>query len=74
LNGRLITVVSAFGLSAAEKSKLEAACAKRFGGGFAYRFTTDEKLIGGIRIEKDDEILDATIQGRLAKLRGAAGR
>lgn len=73
LDGRLnvvrAEVYSAQELSAGQKQQTEDALSARYGGKAAASFHTDPALLGGLKIWCRGELVDGSIQGRLAKLR-----
>lgn len=72
LDGRLniirAEVYSAQELSAGQKKKTEEALSARYGGKAEASFHTDPNLLGGLKIWCRGELVDGSLQGRLAKL------
>ncbi len=72
LDGRLniirAQVYSAQELSAEQKKKTEEALSARYGGKAEASFHTDPALLGGLKIWCRGELVDGSLQGRLAKL------
>ncbi|HSG21293.1 MAG TPA: F0F1 ATP synthase subunit delta [Burkholderiaceae bacterium] len=64
-------VETAFALSAAEQAEIKALLEKKYGQ--AVTLTTEEAkgLIGGVRISIGDEVIDASVSGKLAKMTSA---
>ena len=64
-------VETAFVLSAAEQAEIKALLEKKYGQ--AVTLTTEEAkgLIGGVRISIGDEVIDASVSGKLAKMTSA---
>lgn len=61
-------VSSAFKLTAAETKSLQAMLESRYGRKVNVSSTVDASLIGGVRIAVGDEVIDASVQGRLASM------
>lgn len=61
-------VTSARELSPAQKKETEEALSARYGGKVEASFTTDPELLGGLKIRCRGELIDGSLQGRLAKL------
>lgn len=51
-------------------SDIESAVAKRFGGKVSLERKVEPRLIGGVRVQVGNSLLDASIRGRLEKLKG----
>ncbi len=64
-------VETAFALSAAEQAEIKALLEKKYGQ--TVTLTTEEAkgLIGGVRISIGDEVIDASVSGKLAKMTSA---
>ncbi len=69
--GDFVKVVSAAEIAPAQREKLEAAWDKKTGRACVYSYGVSPSLIGGIRIEDGDSVYDASLAGRLEKLRKA---
>ena len=63
-----VTVTSAYPLTAAERSTITAAMTNRLGTEVDLTLETDRLLIGGVVIRFGDQIIDASLRGRLTKL------
>lgn len=63
------TVESAFALDAAQLADLNAVLEKRFGRKLATTVLVNESLIGGVRVTVGDEVLDTSVQARLAAMK-----
>lgn len=67
-------VTSAYEMTAAQVDALRDILEKRFGKKLTLTVTVDETLIGGVRVQIGDEVLDTSVRARLAQLRqGLAG-
>ncbi|NBU12941.1 MAG: F0F1 ATP synthase subunit delta, partial [Betaproteobacteria bacterium] len=55
-------------LTAAETKSLQAMLESRYGRKVNVSSTVDASLIGGVRIAVGDEVIDASVQGRLASM------
>lgn len=66
-----IVVTSAHDLNAAEKEKLQAKMATEYGDGqeMKIRYEVDPELLGGLRIQVGDRIMDYSVSSRLDALR-----
>jgi F-type H+-transporting ATPase subunit delta len=66
-----VVITSAYELSAAEKEKLQAKVAAEYGDGqeMKTRYEVDPDLLGGLRIQVGDRILDYSVASRLDALR-----
>ncbi len=68
--GRTVaTVTTATALSAAQSARLTAALAARYGRDVALNTVIDDTLVGGLRVQIADDIIDGSISGRLTELR-----
>ncbi len=65
----LAEITSAFALSDAQLAELMTALEKRFGLRLKPSVTIDESLIGGVRVAVGDQVLDTSVQARLARMR-----
>ncbi len=61
-------VVSARALSPEQQKEAEAALSARYGAKVEASFSTDPALLGGLKIRCRGELIDGSLQGRLAKL------
>jgi F-type H+-transporting ATPase subunit delta len=66
---RVATVVSAVPLSAAQSERLAAALGKRYGGSVTLNTVVDPSVVGGVRVQIADDVIDASVSSRLADLR-----
>jgi F-type H+-transporting ATPase subunit delta len=64
-----VSVSSAFALSKAELESLKVSLAKRLGRQVNLESTVDKSLIGGVVIHAGDLVIDASVKGKLAKLK-----
>ncbi|TDN88526.1 F0F1 ATP synthase subunit delta [Microbacterium sp. BK668] len=68
--GRTVaTVVSAVPLSAAQSQRLAAALSKRYGTDVSINAVIDPTVVGGVRVQIADDVIDASVSSRLAELR-----
>lgn len=63
------TVVSALPLTAEQHAKLTAALTRQYGRQVHTNVVIDESVVGGIRVEIGDEIIDGTVSQRLSDAR-----
>lgn len=69
-SGRVVaTVSSAKPLSQQQIDRLRAVLAQRAGAPVSLNVVTDPAVVGGIRVELGDEVIDATVASRLGELR-----
>lgn len=67
-----VSIISAFPMSEAEVDSLVAAVAKRFGGkNLKPKIAIDPTLIGGVRVQVGDEVLDTSVKTRLEAMQAA---
>ena len=62
-------IISAFPLSDVQLAELMAGLEKKFGLKLKPAVTVDPALIGGVRITVGDQVLDTSVQARLARMR-----
>lgn len=68
--GRTVaTVVAAAPLSGAQSERLVAALTKRYGKRVALNTIVDPGVVGGLRVQIADDVIDASVSSRLADLR-----
>ncbi|MEU1972375.1 F0F1 ATP synthase subunit delta [Microbacterium sp. NPDC019599] len=68
--GRAVaTVVSAVPLSAAQSDRLASALSKRYGTEVALNPVVDPSVVGGVRVQIADDVIDASVSSRIADLR-----
>ncbi len=68
--GRTVaTVYAAAPLSAAQTDRLAGALAKRYGTGVSLNTVIDPTVVGGLRVQVADDVIDASVSARLADLR-----
>lgn len=68
--GRTVaTVVTATPLSSAQRERLSAALAKKYGRDVSLNAIIDPTVVGGLRVQIADDVIDGSISGRLADLR-----
>ncbi len=63
------TVYSASELSDAQRTRLGDALSRRYGGAIALNVVIDPTVIGGLRVQIADDVIDGSIAARLADLR-----
>jgi len=63
------TVVSAAPLSDAQVERLRAALSARYGTEISVNTRIDPHVVGGLRVQIADDVIDASISTRLADLR-----
>ena len=64
-------VVSAFPLDAAQTAALIADLERRFKRKVKPQVTVDKELIGGVRVQVGDEVIDGSVRGQLAAIASA---
>jgi F-type H+-transporting ATPase subunit delta len=68
--GRAVaTVVTASALDDAQRARLQSALTQRYGTEISLNDIVDPQVVGGLRVEVGDEIIDATVSTRLHDLR-----
>jgi F-type H+-transporting ATPase subunit delta len=65
LDEAVATVHTARDLSAPERERLSAALSKQYGKDVQLHVVVDAALIGGLRVEVGDDVIDGTVAGRL---------
>lgn len=68
---RYATVTSAVRMKQQEQQKLEAILSKKLQQKIRVAYMVDPSILGGLRISLDDWVFDASVQGRLRRLRHA---
>lgn len=63
------TVYSASALSDAQRARLADALSRRYGGEIALNVVIDRTVLGGLRVQIADDVIDGSIAARLADLR-----
>ena len=64
-------IVSAFPVSDAQVSEILEPLSKRFGRQLTAKVEVDSGLIGGVRVEVGDEVLDTSVKARLERMKSA---
>ena len=68
--GRAVaTVTTAAPLSAAQSDRLVAALSQRYGTAVTLNTVIDPTVVGGMRVQIADDVIDASVSSRLADLR-----
>ncbi|MDW4573214.1 F0F1 ATP synthase subunit delta [Microbacterium sp. M3] len=68
-NRAVATVVVAAPLSAGQSERLTAALSKRYGTPVSLNTIVDPTVVGGLRVQIADDVIDASVSSRLADLR-----
>lgn len=69
-SGRIVaTVHTASALSAAQRTRLGAALSERYDGEISINEVIDPTVVGGLRVQIADDVIDGSISARLADLR-----
>ena len=68
---RRVTVESAVALDDASRQRVIDGLAKAHGPNLTISYTVNPELIGGLRIRVGNDVLDGSVQGRLARLANA---
>ena len=68
---RRVTVESAVALDEASRQRVVDGLAKAHGPNLTISYTVNPELIGGLRIRVGNDVLDGSVQGRLARLANA---
>lgn len=68
---RRVTVESATALDDASRQRVVDGLAKAHGPNLTISYTVNPELIGGLRIRIGNDVLDGSVQGRLARLANA---
>jgi F-type H+-transporting ATPase subunit delta len=66
---RVVTVTSAVALSSAQQDRLAAALKKQYGADIQVNSVLDPDVVGGVRVQIGDDVIDGTVSARLADLR-----
>ena len=66
---KIIALVAPFKLSAEQQEKLTPVLKKRFGENLTIETKVDKSLIGGFLAKSGDDVIDASIKGKLEKLK-----
>ncbi len=68
--GRVVaTVYSATVLNEAQRNRLSEALSARYGGRVSLNVVIDPTVVGGLRVQIADDVIDGSISARLADLR-----
>lgn len=63
------TVFTAAPMAAAQEARLRDALARRYGGEISVNQVIDPSVVGGLRVQVADDVIDGSISARLAELR-----
>jgi F-type H+-transporting ATPase subunit delta len=66
---KVATVIAAAPLSPAQSDRLAAALSKRYGSAVSLNTVVDPAVVGGLRVQIADDVIDASVSSRLADLR-----
>jgi len=66
---QLVIVKTAYKLEKSFINEMTEILKEKFGKGIRLKNVVDERLLGGVRLEFDDKVIDGTIRGELTKLR-----
>lgn len=66
---KVATVFAATPLNAAQTERLAAALSKRYGTAVSLNTVVDDAVVGGLRVQIADDVIDASVSSRLADLR-----
>jgi F-type H+-transporting ATPase subunit delta len=66
---RVATVTSAAPLSSAQQQRLEEALTAHYGTGIQLNAVIDPEVLGGVRVQIGDDVIDGTVSARLTDLR-----
>ncbi|QKJ19897.1 F0F1 ATP synthase subunit delta [Microbacterium hominis] len=66
---KVATVIAAAPLSAAQSDRLAAALSQRYGTRVSLNTVVDPAVVGGLRVQVADDVIDASVSSRLADLR-----
>lgn len=67
--GIVATVTSAAALSSAQTERLAALLSQRYGGRVSINAVVDPSVVGGVKVQIADDVIDASVSSRLADLR-----
>ncbi len=73
-NQAIIEVISASELSDDQKKDLQSKLEQKVGKKVATRYFVNDKLLGGMKIKINDEVLDLSWRGKLDKIKQLSGR
>ncbi|KAA9130028.1 F0F1 ATP synthase subunit delta [Microbacterium caowuchunii] len=65
----IATVVTASELTPAQSDRLTATLSQRYGADIALNIVIDPSIVGGLRVQIADDVIDASVSARLADLR-----
>lgn len=67
-NSLMVTLHSAFGLSAAQQAQIQAALSKRYQRQVQVQEQSAPELVGGFVVQAGDQVMDGSVRARLQKL------
>ena len=65
---RHVTVESATALAPAERERVMAGLAEKYGSNLTFEFREESGLLGGMRVQVGSDVFDGSVKGRLARL------
>lgn len=68
-NSMVATVVTATPLSASQSERLSAVLSQRYGKSVGINSVIDPSIVGGLRVQIADDVIDASVAARLSELR-----
>jgi F-type H+-transporting ATPase subunit delta len=71
---RVATVTSAAPIAAAQLARLRQGLAKSYGGDLALNLVIDPSIIGGLKVQVGDDVIDGTVSRKIEDLRLAIAR
>ena len=69
----IATVTSAIALTAAEKKEIEEMVSRSSDDQLSFIYTVDSDVLGGVKVEVGDLVLDSTIASQLKKVKTVLG-
>ena len=68
LEQRTVRVSTVVPLTSSQQTSLQAILSRRYGSGLDFEFSTSPALIGGLRVRVGSDVIDGSLQARLAAL------
>jgi F-type H+-transporting ATPase subunit delta len=66
---KLALVTTAVPLTGSEREELQSKLLERFGPDLEFQYEVDASIIGGVRLQVGDKVIDGSVAGKLAALR-----